>query len=130
MKFIKKWIKNLILHYYHWKVKRRYRHAQLTPQGQYLVKYIIDYYINETTTEPIQHYEEKITNFSEHISVPKTATPIPKDLMPQFLHYHAAMIMLKAFLFASPNKQEWLDTIQDEHIRNQISDVIFLGGKK
>lgn len=121
-----KWFKKLIIKYYMWKLKRKYQHLQLTPQGQYFIKYIIDYYINETTREQIDRYEQQITQFSKRITLPPTANPVPDTLKPALLHYHAAIIMFRAFLMACNNKQEWLDNIQDEEMKKMISHPLYI----
>lgn len=119
-----KWIQNLIIKYRLWKLKYKYKHMHLTPQGQYFIKYILDYYINEITNEPIDRYENQITQFSKRITLPPTANPIPDILKPALLHYHAAIIMFRTFLMACDNKQEWLDNIQDEEIKKMISNPL------
>ena len=121
-----RWIKKLIIKYYMWKLKRKYKHLQLTPQGQYFIKYIIDYYINEITDESIDRYERQITEFSKHVVLPQTINPIPDTLKPALLHYHAAILMLRTFLMVSDNKQEWLDNIQDEEIKKMISHPLYV----
>ena len=120
------WIKKLIVKYYQWKLRRKYKHMQLTPQGQYFIKYIIDFYINETIDEPTERYEQQITNFSKRISLPQTVNPVPEALKEPLLHYHAAIIMLKSYLMVCNNKEEWLNTIQDEQIKNMISNTIIV----
>lgn len=119
-----KWFKKLIIKYYMWKLKHKYKHLQLTPQGQYFIKYIIDYYINGTTHEQIDRYEQQITQFSKRITLPPTANSVPDTLKPVLLHYHAAIVMFRAFLMACNNKQEWLDNIQDEEIKKMISNPL------
>lgn len=119
-----KWIKKLIAKYYMWKFKRKYKHIQLTPQGQYFIKYIIDYYINETTDEPIERYEKQITDVSKHVTLPPTHEVISELLKPALLHYHTAIVMLRTFLMVSPNKEEWLNNIQDEEIKEMISHPV------
>ena len=119
-----KWFRKLIGKYYLWKLHKKYKHLQLSPQGQYCIKYIIDYYINETTNEQIDRYEQQITELSSRIKLPNTSVPIPDTLKPSLLHFHAAIMMLKAFLMISPNKQEWLEHIEDEEIRAMIARPI------
>ena len=119
-----KWIKKLIIKYYMWKIKRKFKHLQLTPQGQYFTKYIIDFYINETTDEPVERYEKQITEFSKHITLPITQQVVPDELKPFLLHYHAAILMLRSLIVISKNKQEWLDSIKDEDIKKMVSHSI------
>lgn len=121
-----KWIKKLIAKYYMWKLKQKYKHLRLTPQGEYFIKYIIDYYINETTTEPIDRYEAQITALSEKIKLPATEKPIPDDLKPGFLHYHAAILTLRGLLFTSEHRNEWLQSINDSEIKAMISNPLYI----
>lgn len=121
-----KWFKKLIIKYYIWKLKRKYQYLQLTPQGQYFIKYIIDYYINETTHEQIDRYEQQITKFSKRIQLPATANPIPEELKPALLHFHAAIILLRSFLMISPDKEIWLNNIQDNEIKKMISNPLYI----
>lgn len=121
-----KWLKKLIAKYYTWKLKYKYRKMELAPQGQCLIQYIIDYYINETIKDPTDRYEEAITTLSKKIQLPKTAQPIPEELIPSFLHYHAAIVLLKGLLVIAPNKEEWLSRIKDEEIKQMIAHPIIV----
>ena len=109
-----------------WKLHRKYKSLEVTPQGQYFMKYIIDFYINETIDEPTDRYEQQIFELSRRIQLPRTKEKIPEELQPLFLHYHTAIIMLRSFLMMVPNKQEWLDTIIDEGIRQKIATPIYI----
>ena len=119
-----KWFKKLIIKYYMWKLKRRCKNLQIAPQGQYFIKYIIDYYINETTDQKIDRYETQITALAERIKLPKTQNPIPDELKPAFLHMHAAIMALRTLLMMCPNKEEWLANINDNDIRRMVSNPL------
>ena len=121
-----KWIKKLIIKYYDWKLKQKYKHLQLTPQSQYLMKYIIDYYLNETTDQQIDRYEAQITALASRINMPKTEKAIPEELKPAFLHMHAAIITLRTLLIMCPNKEEWLNNINDLEMRQMISHPLII----
>ena len=121
------WIKKLIAKYYMWKLKHKYKHLQLTPQGQYFIKYVIDFYINETIDEPVERYENQIEQFSKHIQLPPTQVPVTDSLKPSLLDYHAAIMMLRSYLLVSNNKEEWLNTIKDEDIKKMLSSPLRIG---
>lgn len=121
-----KWIKNLIIKYRLWKLKRKYKQLELTPQGQYFIKYIIDYYINYTTYDTIERYENKIIELSKYIELPPQLKEMPEIFHSDLLHLHSAITLLRVFLMISPKKQEWLDSIKREEIKKIASQPIYI----
>lgn len=100
---------------------------QTTPKGEAFIKYIIDMYVNFTTDEPIERYEEVINILSKEY-----ARTILKDNLPystedenqKFLHFSAAMNCLYIFLNTTKNKENWYEYIEDEEKRGIIKKAV------
>lgn len=113
--------------YYKIKFKIRARFFKVTPRGEYMIKYLIDRYINCTSSEDNEIYESNLRPYIQrHIDqVPDSLLKnIPEILKTDLRAYHCIFAYLCSLLLFTKDKQEWLDYIADEKIRGLIIKTI------
>ena len=113
--------------YYRMKFKIKTKHLKVTPRGEYMIKYLIDRYINCTVTEDNEIYESSLRPYIQrHIDkVPDSLLKnVPEILKTNLREYHCIFAYLCSLLLFTKDKQEWLDYITNEKIRDIIIKTI------
>lgn len=113
--------------YYKIKFKIKARFLKVTPRGEYMIKYLIDRYINCTSSEDNEIYESSLRPYIQrHIDqVPNSLLKnVPEILKTDLREYHCIFAYLCSLLLFTKDKQEWLDYITNEKIRDIIIKTI------
>lgn len=113
--------------YYRIKFKIKRKYLKVTPRGEYMIKYLIDRYINCTVSEDNEIYESSLRPYIQrHIDkVPDSLLKnVPEILKTDLREYHCIFAYLCSLLLFTKDKQEWLDYITNEKIRDIIIKTI------
>ena len=120
-------LKHLFLHL---KVKLKKRHLQINPRGEYLIKYLIDVYVNNPREDKDERYEATINHIEENTS--KRSNPVYDKIKEQIKeniteedeknikHFSYAVLLLLSLLSlsAADRRESWLAYINDEERRD------------
>lgn len=111
------------------KLKLKLKHATLTPYAKCFLRYILDYYVNESINEPAEVYEREIADkinkimernhFIYGVITRNAETKTDADAM---FHYYCVMSIMASLLTMcnEEEQQEWFNYIEDEHRREVI----------
>ena len=124
---MKKFYYRIMNLYYKIKFKIKARFLKVTPRGEYMIKYLIDRYINCTASEDNEIYESSLRPYIQrHIDkVPESLFKnVPEILRSDLKEYHCIFAYLCSLLLFTKDKQEWLNYITNEQIRGLIIKTI------
>ena len=113
--------------YYTIKFKIQKKFYKVSPRGEYMIKYLIDRYINCTLLETNEVYESTLRLYIQnHIDkIPDTLLKNTSEMLREDIKkYHCVFAYLCSLLLFTENKREWLDYIIDERWRKLIIKII------
>ena len=124
---MKKFYYKLKFLYFKLKFKIQKNFYTVSPRGEYMIKYLIDRYINCTAQEDNEIYESSlrpyIEKYADKIS-DKLFKNVPDILINDLKQYHCIFAYLCSLLLFSKDKQEWIDYINNEKIRTLVVETI------
>ena len=113
--------------YYKIKFKIRRRYMKITPKGEYILKYLIDRYINCTLSENNEIYENYLHSYIEKYKnkIPDTLLKnVPEEFKEDVKEYRCIFAYLCALLLFVEDQKGWLEYITNTKARTIITKMI------